>query len=115
MKRALAVLITVFALAMLALPLATARADAGSWNGWITDSHCGAKGASAKHTKACAEKCVKEGGKLVFYNSADKKTYQIDKQDEAMNHIGHMVTVTGEATGDSIKVDSIKPAEAKKS
>ena len=45
---------------------------AGSWTGWITDEHCGAKGNNADH-KGCAMKCAKEhNAKLVFYNNADQ-------------------------------------------
>src|SRR3990172_4215800 len=54
-------------IAFLALPVAAAD----NWSGWITDSHCGAKGAKAGHTD-CAVKCMKEGHKLVFLNDADK-------------------------------------------
>jgi hypothetical protein len=100
-------------IALLAISfLAPAIAHAGDWTGWITDTHCAEKGANAKHTKACAEKCVKEGSKLVFFNNSDKKLYQIDKQDLAMQHIGHEVKVSGEATGDNIKVAAIEPAAA---
>src|SRR5262249_40497505 len=47
-------------------------ADTGSWSGWITDTDCGAKGASASHA-SCAAKCVKDkGAKYALYNPADK-------------------------------------------
>lgn len=94
---------------LLLLPLASAQA--GTWTGWITDEHCAAKGAKADH-KACAEKCLDGGAALVFYNSADEKIYQIDKQDVAKEHLGHEVKVTGEADGSKIKVESIAKAEA---
>jgi hypothetical protein len=92
--------------------LAPALAHAGDWTGWITDEHCGAKGAKAGHEK-CAEKCMHDGSKLVFYNNADKKIYKIDNQDLAKGHLGHEVKVSGEATGDSIKVSGIEPAAKK--
>lgn len=111
MRKMLVVLLTLLALTVLALPLCSA-ATKGSWTGWITDDHCGAKGASADH-KACAEKCLGRGGKLVFFNSADKKLYSLDKQDVAKEHLGHEVKVTGEVEGDAIKVESIAMAEAK--
>jgi hypothetical protein len=93
--------------------LAPALAHAGDWTGWITDEHCGAKGAKAGHEK-CAEKCMSGGSKLVFYNNADKKIYTIDNQDLAKAHLGHEVKVSGDATGDSIKVSAIAPAAAAK-
>jgi|SRR6185369_12376698 hypothetical protein len=99
-------------IALLAITfLAPALAHAGDWTGWVTDEHCGAKGAKAGH-EACAEKCMKEGSKLVFYNNADKKIYKIDNQDLAKKHLGHEVKVSGDATGDSIKVSAIEPAAA---
>lgn len=88
--------------------LAPALAHAGEWTGWVTDEHCGAKGANAGH-KACAEKCIKEGGKLVFYNGGDQKLYKLDNQDMAKAHLGHEVKVTGDVEGDAIKVKSIEP------
>ena len=89
---------------------------AGSWTGWITDEHCGAKGNNADH-KGCATKCVKEhNAKLVFYNNADQKIYTLDNQDLAMKNIGHEVTVSGDAADGAIKVSGIeesKPAPSK--
>ena len=107
------ILSSVFAAVVMAgfLALPT-MAGEGSWTGWITDEHCGAKGAKADH-KACALKCVADGAKLVFYNSEDKKIYQIDNQDLAKEHIGHEVKVKGEADGESIKVASIDMAKTK--
>ena len=84
---------------------------AGSWTGWITDEHCGAKGNSADH-KGCALKCVKEhGAKLVFYNNADQKIYKLDNQDLAMKNVGQEVTVSGEVKDDAIKVSGIEPSK----
>lgn len=96
--------------ALVAAPIFAA--EAGSWTGWITDSHCGAKGASTSH-KDCGEKCVKGGATAEFYNPADKKLYKLDNQDLAKQHFGHEVTVKGTVDGDSIKVESIEPAAAK--
>jgi tRNA isopentenyl-2-thiomethyl-A-37 hydroxylase MiaE len=106
-------MIVLFALlALTVAALAGAAATKGSWTGWVTDEHCGAKGASADH-KACAEKCVTNGSKLVFYNNADKKIYGLDKQDVAKANLGHEVKVTGELDGKNIKVDSIAAAGGK--
>jgi hypothetical protein len=103
-----AILAAIFAFALLALPL---HAMEGSWTGWITDEHCGAKGAKAGH-EDCAMKCLEKGGKLVFYNSADEKIYKLDKQDVAKEHLGHQVKVTGTVEGDTIQVESIEMAPA---
>ncbi|HYO12195.1 MAG TPA: DUF5818 domain-containing protein [Thermoanaerobaculia bacterium] len=109
MKKAVVAAMVVFAIT-LALPLAHAGAMKGSWTGWITDEHCGAKGAKAEH-KDCATKCLENGGKLVFYNTADEKIYALDNQDLAKQHLGHEVKVTGEADGKAIKVASIEKTE----
>ncbi|HEY0514553.1 MAG TPA: hypothetical protein VGH73_21810 [Thermoanaerobaculia bacterium] len=107
-------IVTLFALLALTVAgLAGAAGTKGSWTGWVTDEHCGAKGASADH-KACAEKCLKDGSKLVFYNTGDKKIYALDNQDLAKQNIGHEVKVTGEVDGKSIKVASIDAAPAGK-
>lgn len=79
--------------------------------GYISDSHCGAKGVNEKHAE-CATKCVKEkGAKYVFVNDADHKVYAIDAQDKVAAHAGHHVTVTGSVEGDSLKVTSVAMAK----
>jgi hypothetical protein len=104
-------LLAALAVVLALLPLASLRADTGSWSGWITDDSCNAKGAKAAHAD-CAKKCLEKGAKLVFYNNADQKIYKLDKQDVAKMHIGHEVTVKGEAKGDTIAVASIEPTPA---
>jgi hypothetical protein len=110
MKR-LSVLVTVLAIVLALLPLASLWAADGAWTGWVTDDSCGAKGAKAEHA-ACTEKCLSKGGKLVFYNNADKKIYKLDKQDVAKMHIGHEVTVKGAVEGDTITVATIEATAA---
>lgn len=115
MKKTTALLASMVVLGLLVMPIAaTAAGTAGSWNGWITDEACGAKGANAAH-KDCAVKCMEKGSKLALYNTTDKKLYKLDKQDVAKQHLGHEVTVKGTATGDSIAVDSIDAAAPAKS
>jgi hypothetical protein len=116
MKRSFALLACLALVGVLVLPLAPATAatqaaagTAGSWNGWITDDACGAKRHDAAHA-SCATKCFEKGAKAVFYNNADQKLYQLDKQDAAKKETGHEVTVKGTVNGDSITVDSIAPA-----
>ena len=105
---------------LLAVLLATiglsSRADEKSmtWTGWISDSHCGAKGTNAAH-KACASTCVtKNNASWVFVNGKDNKVIAIKNQDAVKpdEALGHPVTVTGHMNADgSLQVDSI--AEAK--
>ncbi len=107
MKRAISIAGFV-ATMLLALSL-TAFAD--TLTGWISDSHCGAKGAAASH-KDCAVTCVKQkGAKWVFVNSADKKVYAISNQDAVSeSNVGMEVKVTGSMKGNDLKVDSIAAA-----
>ncbi|MEW5975614.1 MAG: DUF5818 domain-containing protein [Acidobacteriota bacterium] len=85
-------------------------AGEGKWTGWITDAKCGANGAKAEH-KQCALKCAEGGQKLVLYNTADKKTYALDNQTLAKEHVGHEVTVHGKADAEgNIAVSKIEAA-----
>jgi hypothetical protein len=80
----------------------------GSWVGWVTDTHCGAKGANAKHAD-CAKKCVEtHDAKYALYTPADKKVYVLEPQDKAAGHAGHHVKVTGTVDGEKIQVKSIE-------
>ena len=78
--------------------------------GYISDSHCGAKGANDKHAD-CTTKCVHDGAKYVFVNDADHKVYAVDPQDKVASHAGHHVTVTGTVSGDNLKVASVAMAK----
>ncbi len=107
----------VFAFALLvvaSLSLASDKAKEGSWTGWITDTHCGAKNADTGKHDTCAKKCVDGGmGKYALYNPADKKVYVLDPQDKVAAHAGHQVTVKGTVDGDTIKVSSIEMVKEK--
>jgi hypothetical protein len=82
-------------------------ADTSTVNGWVSDSNCGAKGASAGH-EGCVKKCEDKGAKLVVVTDTDKKVLTVDNPDVLKGHEGHHVAVTGTVTGDSIHVDSTK-------
>ncbi len=95
--------------AVLCLVLAAPVAMAEEWVGWITDEHCGAKGANSEHS-SCALRCNGRGAALVFYNLADEKIYKLDDQTAAKEHVGHKVKVTGTLEEATIKVGSISEA-----
>ena len=81
----------------------------GSWTGWITDTHCGAKNADTGKHGSCADTCVKDkGAKYALYNPTDKKVYVLEPQDKAAGHAGHHVTVKGTVDGETIKVTAIE-------
>ncbi|MGH9687163.1 MAG: hypothetical protein ACRD5K_08745 [Candidatus Acidiferrales bacterium] len=111
MKRA----ISMFGLlAMLALAFgvsANAAAKTLTLTGWISDSHCGAKGMSADH-KSCAETCVKtKGAKYVFVNEKTKHVIAITNQDSIHpdEALGHEVTVTGSLSNGKMTIDKLEP------
>jgi hypothetical protein len=86
-----------------------------TWTGKISDSMCGAKHQkTAEHGTAqisdrdCTLACVKKGGKYVFVRNG--QVYNIDNQDYAglEQHAGESVRLTGEMSGNSIKVSNIE-------
>ncbi|HUI43183.1 MAG TPA: hypothetical protein VL523_14565 [Terriglobia bacterium] len=92
--------------------LSVSQARADSWTGWISDSACGAKGASADH-KQCAITCVNDkGAKWVLVKSDTKDVIAIQNQDAvSADNVGMEVNVTGTLNEDkTIHVDSIAAA-----
>ncbi|MGA8872349.1 MAG: hypothetical protein WB460_14475 [Candidatus Acidiferrales bacterium] len=83
-----------------------------TWTGWISDSHCGAKGMSADH-KACAETCVKtKNAKWVFVNEKTKRVIPIANQDSIVpdDALGHEVKVTGHIAKGVLTIDKLEAA-----
>ena len=113
MKRA----ISVFGLMtlLLTLNLPSRAADDNSWTGWISDSHCGAKGINAHH-KACAETCVKtNGASWVFVDSKDSRVYPIKNQGmiNADKDLGSQVTIQGRLNNDgTLSIEVIGAAKS---
>ncbi len=99
------------ALVVLLFCAATLSLADNSMTGYISDSHCGAKGAKEGHAE-CVTKCVKEhGAKYVFVDDKDHKVYNIADQSKVADHAGHHVTVQGKVEGDTLTVDSISMAK----
>jgi len=94
--------------AVLLLCLFAVSAVADEFAGWISDSKCGAKGASAEH-KDCAATCIKAGAAPVFV--MDNKVLKIDDASKVEGYIGQKVTVTGSVDGDTLKVESVKATD----
>ncbi|HEY7412780.1 MAG TPA: hypothetical protein VII13_18715 [Vicinamibacteria bacterium] len=99
--------------ALLAVPAFAAEAVKGEWTGYITDTHCGAKGATKEHTAGCVEKCMKGGSKAQIMNEADKAIYDLDSFDKVKTLVGSRVTVKGTLDSEKklIAVDSAAKAE----
>jgi len=82
-------------------------ADNTTVNGYVSDSKCGAKGANAKAAE-CTKKCIKEGAKMVVVTDGDQKVLTVDNPEKLEGHEGHHVAVTGQVTGESVHVESVK-------
>ncbi len=115
-KIASRIVVAVFAVALASFAFANPDMETGSWTGFVTDTACGAKGASASHAD-CAVKCVKEkGAKWALYNTANKETYVLTGKDDPSKWAGKEVTVKGTLNKQtkSIEEASIEAAAAKK-
>ncbi len=110
---ACAALFAVPALAQEPAKAAPAKAaTGGEWTGYITDTHCGEKGATKDHTADCVQKCMKGGSKAQIMTEADKKLYNLDGFDKVKSLVGSKVTVKGklDAATNTITVDSAAKA-----
>jgi hypothetical protein len=87
--------------------IATAADKPETVNGYVSDSMCGAKGASGSHAE-CMNKCLAKGAKAVIVTDGDQKVIAVDNPDALKGHEGHHVAATGTVTGNSIHVDSLK-------
>ena len=76
-------------------------------SGYVSDSQCGAKGASEKHAD-CMKKCLSKGAKAVIVTDKDQKVLTVDNPDAVKGHEGHHVSVMGTVSGDTIHIDSLK-------
>jgi len=89
--------------------IAVAAPKDNSWDGWISDSKCAAKGANAAHAQ-CAKKCIEGGEKAVFVTDKDQKVVAIENPAAVAGHEGQHVKVTGTMTdAGSLHVDTVTP------
>ena len=93
-----------------AKPAAATASD--QWTGYITDTHCGEKGANKDHTVECVEKCMKGGAKPQIMSETDKKLYTLDSFEKVKALMGNQVTVKGklDAASNTIAVESAAKA-----
>lgn len=86
--------------------LAIAAPKDNSWDGWISDSKCAAKGGNAGHA-ACAKKCIEGGEKPVMVTDQDQKVMNIDNPDAVKSYAGQHVKVTGTMANGALHVDKV--------
>jgi hypothetical protein len=110
----LAIMLALFAWTATAIADEPGKAAAakGSWTGFITDTHCGKKGANEDHTADCVTKCMKGGSKAQIWNETDQKAIDLDSFDKVKGMVGQRVTVKGtlDPTTNMIKVESAEKA-----
>ena len=83
---------------------------AATFNGVITDSHCGARHQkrSGQNSADCARACVRKGAAYVLVDG--DKRYRLAGGDDALDKvIGQRANVTGTRQGDTIAVTSAAP------
>ncbi|MBZ5591649.1 MAG: hypothetical protein LAP39_05400 [Acidobacteriia bacterium] len=90
---------------VLALSVFALTSMAAELKGYISDEKCGAKHAK-DHNAKCVEGCVKGGAAPVFVTGG--KVYKVDDAAKVQDHLGHEVTITGELSGDTVKIESVK-------
>ena len=88
-----------FSFVFVALARSEDKKPAGTWTGYVTETHCGAAGAKAEHAD-CAVKCVKEkGASWALYNPEDKSQFILSGDDAMMAKMaamaGKKVTIKG--------------------
>ena len=106
------------------LGASTLAAQTQKITGEVMDSSCAKMGsheamekqhnmpAGAASDKACTLACVKNGAKLVVYDSSTKTAYELSDQKQAEKFAGEKVTVTGtvDRANDTIQVAKIAKA-----
>ncbi len=82
-----------------------------TFTGTITDSMCGGdhKSMNMGADDKCTNACVRAGAKYALWDG--KKAYVLSDQKTPAEYAAKKVTVTGALSGDTIQVDSIKPAK----
>jgi hypothetical protein len=111
-SKAIAILLSVFILWSLQSGTSGAQ-SAGSrqtWQGFITDTHCGTNcqvTKDMKPDKKCVDRCVRKGSKYGLW--VEHHVYELEPQSAAAQYAAKDVSVTGTLDGETIHIDSIKP------
>jgi hypothetical protein len=87
-----------------------------TWTGAISDKMCGAdhkKMASKMADRECTQACAKGGSPYVLVS--DGTVYQLTSHEaDLRTHAGHVVNLTGELKGETIRVSKVEmPATSK--
>lgn len=79
-----------------------------TWDGFVTDTHCGTncqRTSDMKPDRACVRLCVRKGSKYgLWYGD---HVYELEPQAQAAKFAAENVRVTGEMANDTIRIRSI--------
>ena len=108
--------ILIAALAAMALA-STAAAGGGTVTrtGWVACEACSAGRAASEKSpgapnRECAQKCIREGSAVVFYDETSRTLWRVDNPDATKGQESHRVEVTGtiDEAKKTIHVGSVK-------
>jgi hypothetical protein len=79
-----------------------------TWTGTISDTVCGAKhGMANMSDRECTQMCASHGAQYALI--AEGKAYTLKNHDaDLRTHAGHVVNLTGDLSGDTIKVSKVE-------
>src|SRR5258708_33031303 len=95
-------------LLLAAISVGQAQTPTKTWDGFVTDTHCGTNCQRTSHMtpdRSCVRRCVKNGSKYgLWYKD---HVYLLEPQSEAAKFAAEGVTVTGSLSGDTIRIVTI--------
>lgn len=83
-----------------------------TWQGFITDTHCGTNCQVTKNMtpdQKCVRRCVRQGSKYGLW--VGQHVYQLEPQRKAAQYAASNVSVTGTLVGETIHINSIEPSK----
>ena len=96
-----------------AIPAGQAQPPAKTWDGFVTDTHCGTncqRTSAMTPDLACVRLCVRKGSKYgLWYGN---HVYALEPQSKAARFAALNVHVVGELSNDVITITSIAPIPA---
>jgi hypothetical protein len=99
-----------FAILVLLCSAAFCSAQDHTWNGFVTDTHCGTncqRSSDMRPDRACVRICVRKGSKYgLWYGN---HVYELEPQEQAAKFAAENVQVTGEIANNVIHIRSISP------
>jgi hypothetical protein len=90
-----------------------AQTPAKTWDGFVTDTHCGTncqRTSAMTPDRACVRLCVRKGSKYGLWSG--NHVYTLEPQSKAARFAAVNVHVAGELSNDVITIKSIAPIPA---